>query len=179
MSGLLFLTSDDFNVQNGTKGKILCNTIPGFSLILFYSNQCQHCKNLIPIFKSMPGSVGGCQFGLLNVGTNMACIRLSKQTVTEIKYVPLIILYFNGRPFMRYAGSYDRDEIAKFVVSMSKRVQNKQKFTNDPNVKEDPRGSIPAYTIGHPLCGDEDVCYLEFEKAYLEKHGSRQRSAGR
>ena len=77
---------------------------------------------------------------------------------------------------MRYAGSYDRDEIAKFVVSMSKRVQNKQKFTNDPNVKEDPRGAIPAYTIGHPLCGDEDVCYLEFEKAY---HSNKQNNRRR
>ena len=50
MSGLLFLNSDDFNVLNGEKGKILSTEIKGFSLILFYSTQCEYCKKLIPIF---------------------------------------------------------------------------------------------------------------------------------
>ena len=124
MSGLLFLTADDFTVQTGTKGKILCNPIPSFSLVLFYSKQCKHCKILVPIFKKLPGSIGGCQFGLLNIGTNMKVVQKSKGTVTEIQYVPLIILYINGKPFMRYAGKYNKDEIVQFVVSMSKRVQN-------------------------------------------------------
>ena len=179
MSGLLFLNSDDFNIQNGTKGKILCNPIPGFSLVLFYSTQCKHCKNLIPIFKSLPGSVSGCQFGLLNVGTNKACVKKSKQTVTEIKYVPMVILYVNGRPFMRYAGVHKRDEIIKFVVSMAKRVQTKQSFTGDTAVTEDPRGGIPKYSIGHPLCGEDDVCYLEFEKAYEKERKRRMNGRGR
>ncbi|MCH9716131.1 MAG: thioredoxin family protein [Gammaproteobacteria bacterium] len=178
MSGLLFLNSDDFNVQAGTKGRILCNPIPGFSLVLFYSNQCQHCKTLIPIFKSLPGSMGGCQFGLINVGSNMDVVRKSKGTVTEIKYVPLVILYVNGKPFMRYAGKHKKDDLMKFIVQMSKRVQTKTTFANDKNVKEDPRGGIPAYTIGHPLIGEDDVCYLEFEKAYLkERQNARTRSS--
>ena len=178
MSGLLFLTSDDFTVQDGTKGKILCNPIPSFSLVLFYSTQCKHCKTLIPIFKRLPGTISGCQFGLLNVGTNMKVVQKSKGTVTEIQYVPLIILYINGKPFMRYAGKYDKDEITQFVVSMSKRVQTKQAFSNtnnnqnksDPNIQEDPRGGIPEYSIGKPLKGDGrlDVCYLEFKNAYAK-----------
>ena len=50
MSGLLFLNSEDFHLNKGTRGPIMCNNIQGFSLILFYSTQCQHCKELIPIF---------------------------------------------------------------------------------------------------------------------------------
>ena len=178
MSGLLFLTADDFTVENGTKGKILCNPIPSFSLVLFYSNQCKHCKTLVPIFKKLPGTIGGCQFGLLNVGTNMKVVQKSKGTVTEIQYVPLIILYINGKPFMRYAGKYNQAEIVQFVVSMSKRVQTKEAFVNknnslkpDPNIKEDPRGGIPAFSIGKPLKGDGrfDVCYLEFQNTYSKQ----------
>jgi len=178
MSGLLFLTADDFTVENGTKGKILCNPIPSFSLVLFYSNQCKHCKTLVPIFKKLPGTIGGCQFGLLNVGTNMKVVQKSKGTVTEIQYVPLIILYINGKPFMRYAGKYNQAEIVQFVVSMSKRVQTKEAFVNknnslkpDPNITEDPRGGIPAFSIGNPLKGDGrfDVCYLEFQNAYSKQ----------
>ena len=183
MSGLLFLTSDDFSVQNGTKGKILCNPIPGFSLVLFYSTHCKHCRILIPIFKRLPGTIGGCHFGMLNVGTNKKTIQDSKQTVTKLEYVPLIILYVNGKPFMRYAGKYDKDDITKFVVSMSKRVQNKQTFSGkkDPNIKEDPRGGIPAFSIGKPLHGDgrKEVSYLEFEKAYIKTLTERKPNRGR
>lgn len=165
MSGLLFLTSDDFITSKGTKGPILCHSIPGFSLILFYSNQCPHCKMLIPIFKCLPGTIGGCQFGMLNVGANKDCIRMSKETIAPINYVPYIVLYINGRPFMRYQGPYDQNEIKRFVIDVAQKVQNKQKFSDD-KVKEDPRGGIPQYTIGHPLYGDDDVTYLEFDTAY-------------
>jgi len=166
MSGLLFLSSDDFQIARGTKGDILTNTIPGFSLVLFYSTQCQHCQKLIPIFKKLPGTIGGCQFGMINVSSNKNVVRLSKDTVAPITYVPYIVLYINGRPFMRYQGPHDSGEIRRFVLEVAQKVQSKQKFSSE-NVKEDPRGNIPAYTIGHPLYGpDENVCYLPMDEAY-------------
>ena len=67
MSGLLFLAIEDFVLSKGTKGNILCTSIPGFSLILYYSTQCPHCQTLIPIFKKLPGSINGCQFGIINI----------------------------------------------------------------------------------------------------------------
>jgi len=173
MSGLLFLSSDDFQIAKGTKGDILTNSIPGFSLILFYSTQCQHCQKLIPIFKKLPGTIGGCQFGMINVSSNKNLVRLSKDTVAPITYVPYIVLYINGRPFMKYQGPHDAGEIRRFVLEVAQKVQSKQKFS-DENVKEDPRGNIPAYTIGHPLYGpDERVCYLPMVDAYGD--GNQQR----
>ena len=184
MSGLLFLTTDDFHVENGTKGKILCNPIPSFSLVLFYSTQCKHCKMLVPIFKKLPGTIGGCQFGLLNIGSNMKLVQKSKGTVTEIQYVPLIILYVNGKPFMRYSGKYKKEDIIEFVVTMSKRVQSKQAFNQktpavpNPGVKESVNKTIPEYSIGRARRGHRvtigdsthggrtDVCYLNFKTAY-------------
>jgi hypothetical protein len=167
MSGLLFLGSDDFTIQRGTKGNILCHTIPGFSLILFYSTRCDHCQNLVPIFKSLPGTVGGCQFGMINVSQNKKCVLMSRETIAPVKVVPYIILFYNGRPFMRYQGPYYRNELARFVIEVSQKVQKKQKFSAE-KVKDDPRGGIPAYTIGHPLKGEGSmgVCYLEFTEAY-------------
>lgn len=176
MSGLLFLSSEDFNIAKGTKGNILCHGVPGFSLILFYSTQCNHCQNLIPIFKRLPGTIGGCQFGMLNVGSNKQCIRMSQETIAPITYVPYIILYINGRPFLRYAGAHDFNEIRRFVFDVAQKVNNKQKFS-DENVKEDPRGGIPAYTIGHPLFGDDDRFYLEFDDAYT-KENERKKNSG-
>ena len=166
MSALLFLSTEDFNVAKGTKGTILCNSVPGFSLILFYSTQCEHCHTLIPIFKKLPGSIGGCQFGMINVSVNKKCVQMSRNTIAPIKYVPYIVLYVNGRPFMKYKGPYDINEIQKFVVAVSQKIQTKQKLDDDENVKENVRGGIPEYTIGHPLCGKDKVCYLDFDDAY-------------
>ena len=92
MSGLLFLSTEDFHLVKGTKGAIMTTNIPGFSLILFYSTQCEHCQSLIPIFKQLPGTVGGCQFGMINVSHNKQCVLMSRETIAPIRVVPYIIL---------------------------------------------------------------------------------------
>lgn len=165
MSALLFLTSDDFSLTKGTKGNILCHSIPGFSLILFYSTKCQHCQTLIPLFKKLPGNVGGCQFGMINVSTNRSYVETSKQTINPLEFVPYIVLYINGKPFMRYQGPHDAGEIKRFILEVSEKLKTKQKFSSNV-VKETKRG-IPEYTIGSPLYGHEErVCYLDFGNAY-------------
>lgn len=169
MSGLLFLQSADFAVQNGVKGDILCNSIRGISLILFYSTKCEHCQTLIPIFKRLPGTIGGCQFGMINVTMERDVVRMSSQTIAPIKYVPLIILFVNGKPFIRYDGPHDENEIRKFLVEVTSKLQTKEKFSSD-RVKEGKNDKeIPAYTVGHPLYGQDNVSYLEFEEAYPGK----------
>lgn len=177
MSGLLFLTSDDFQIQRGTKGPIMCTNMQGFSLVLFYSTQCSYCQSLIPIFKRLPGSVGNCQFGMINVSQNKQCVMLSRQTIAPIKEVPYIILYVNGRPYMRYRGPHDPREIGRFIVEVAQKVNTNQSFAkNDERIQKDPRGGIPAYTIGHPQRGKDDgVCYLDFNDAYGQDHTGTNR----
>ena len=169
MTSILFLTDEDFVIGKGTKGPILCTNIPGYSLIFFYSSKCPHCKLLDPIFRSLPGTIQGCQFGMLNVNNYFKCIQASKNTIAPITYVPTIILHVNGRPFMRYQGPHDGENIKRFVVEVAQKLQNKQKFSSE-NVKEEARGRIPDFTIGHPLYGTEDVTYLEFNDAYMNKN---------
>lgn len=166
MSGLLFLTSEDFSVQRGQKDNILCHSIPGFSLILFYSTHCTYCQGLIPIFKNLPGSIGGCQFGMINVSNNRSCVQMSQDTNTPITYVPYIVLFINGKPFMSYKGPNDGEEIKRFIVEVANNIQKKQQFSRGQIKQENKEDSIPAYTIGHPVKGDDKVCYLEFTTAY-------------
>lgn len=165
MSSLLFLTSDDFNLQNGKNGTILGHEIKGYSLILFYSTQCVYCQQLIPIFKRMPDRVNGCQFGMINVSMNKSLIGMSRQSITPIEYVPLLILYINGSPYMRYDGPAEENEIRRFIFEVSNVVQE----NGFANVTKDK--GIPAYTIGTPLCGEDGVCYLDFDdvQGYVKK----------
>ena len=172
---LLFLSDEDFFISKGTKGPILCTNIPGYSLILFYSDKCPHSRFLEPIFNKLPGSIQGCQFGKLHVDNNKNCIRLSKSTISPITYVPQLLLYVSGRVFMRYNGPHDLENIRRFVIEVAQKIQNKQKFSSE-NVKEEPRGRIPEFTIGHPVYGDPDDMrtYLEFNEAYSEDNGVRR-----
>lgn len=167
MSGLLFLQSGDFSVQPGSRGDILCNSIRGISLILFYSTRCQHSQALIPIFKSLPGSIGGCQFGMINVTNERDIITMSSSTVAPIQYVPLIIMFINGKPFIRYDGPHDAAEIRKFLVEVTSKLQTKDKFFSETReTKNGHARGIPEFTVGYPLFGQEDDFYLEFDEAY-------------
>jgi thioredoxin-like negative regulator of GroEL len=166
-SGILFLTTDDFDIIKGSKNNnILTNSIKGFSLILFYSPQCPYSQELLPIFKKLPNSFGGCQFGIFNVSSqsNKQIIGLSKNTTTPITYVPLIMLFINGKPFMLYEGPPELDEIKKFIIEVSKKIQSKQTFSND--VRKGSGLKIPSYCLGKPLFGDDNKTYLMMDCAY-------------
>ena len=172
MNSLLFLSEEDFTLSNTAKGLILKTRIKGFSLVMFYSTQCEHCDKLIPIFKNLPNIIGGCHFAIVNISTNMGIIENSEKTISPITYVPDIILHIDGKPFVRYMGPHTIDEIQKFVIEISKKVLNKQTFTttSDDKISTENK-NLPEYTIGRPLFGDESrkICYLDFKKAYKDK----------
>lgn len=166
MSGLLFLEARDFHIEPATNGgTILCTAIRGISLILFYSTKCDYCKTLIPIFKLLPGTISGCQFGMINVTMQRDVVQMSIQTIAPIKYVPLIILFVDGKPFLRYDGPQEEREIRQFLMEVTSKLQARAKFSSD-KVKETSDRTIPAYTVGHPLYGQDNVSYLEFDEAY-------------
>jgi hypothetical protein len=175
MSGLLFLTADDFSlITDDNNNSIMINNIPNFSLILFYSTHCQHCQNIIPIMKSLPGTISGCQFGMINVSKNKKTVRMSKNTITPLTYVPYIILYYNKRPYMRYDGDInDIHEIQNFVKdvadSILQQVNIHKNNDNDHNDNEY-HISIPEYCIAKPTKGgdQENICYVNFSDAYYK-----------
>lgn len=186
MSGILFLGNDDFQVRQGDQGMLLTLTYDskGLTLVLFYSKECPYCDSLINKFKQLPNFVNGCQFAMVNVNRNMSVVERSKNTVAPITYVPDVILYVNGMPYIRYDGPHDINHIKEFIVSIYQKIQktsftennNEQDKPNHPghytnqqqqrpgqpgqmHVEGIPKGirkhdDIPAYTIGRPLCGD-------------------------
>jgi thioredoxin-like negative regulator of GroEL len=163
MSGLLFLTQDDFFVGKGSKGNLLCHSIKGVSLVFFYSTRCNYCQSFIPVYKSLPGNIKGCHFAMVNVSQNPDVVAMSKDTICEIKYVPYIVLYVNGKPYIRYDGPYEVKDVAEFVIEVSNKLQSKEQFVPSDKIKI-PEKSIPAYCIGTPI--SERISYLNFDHAY-------------
>ena len=126
---------------------------------------------LTPIFKSLPGTIGGCQFGMINVSNNKTCVKMSKETISPITYVPLIILYVKSKPLLLYEGPADIEEIKRFILEVSKKIQNKQKFSSE--IRKESGVSIPSYSLGVPLFGDENRTYLIMDSAYAKSQPQR------
>lgn len=191
-TGLLFLDSDDYYRTEGQKGPILCHKIKGLSLIFYYSIECQHCQSFIPEFKKLPGRIGGCQFGMVNVNKNVKLIKLSQNTIAPIQFVPYIMLYVDGKPFIRYDGEHNLDMILDFIIDVNKKLKQREQFLdqerrkqmmmkqqfqqqqqNEMEFKEvngiplrvNNKDRVPAYTIGIPK-KDDELFYLEYNEAY-------------
>lgn len=167
MSGLLFLSDDYFKIVSTPKGDILGTNIRGVSLILFYSTQCQYCDKFIPVFKKLPGTIGGCQFGMINISNNRSVVEKSKNTIMPLSVVPYIVIYMNGKPVMSYDGPATDTDIKNFVMTVVNNLNTKQQFINndkeeEATVVED--NPIPAYTIGKPKAADK--CYVAWDSAY-------------
>lgn len=179
MSALLYLTAEDFHVSKTKKGSLLCTNIRGYSVLLIYSTVCIHCKDLVPIFKRLPGTVGSCQFAMINISVNRNLAMMSKDTITPIRYVPYILFCVDGRPFMTYDGPSNMNDITRFIVEVTQKLGAK-KFFEETAQKAEVQNEIPKFTIGKPKSGnthfvgdmvcDGDVCYLDFSnsKGYVK-----------
>ncbi len=156
---MLYLSTDNFEVKQGQKGLILCNKFEGISVVLFYATNCPHCDPFLPKFRNLSSTMTGFKFGIVNLSKNTQIIRMSKQTIDPIYYVPYIILYVNGNPYLRYEGSSDERELQKFILDAGASIQTTKQFHEN----------ISEYSIGKPLKGGPDrsrKCYLTFDNSY-------------
>jgi thiol-disulfide isomerase/thioredoxin len=171
MSGLYFLTFEDFHLQKFPQGDMVCTKFQGFSLVLFYSTRCEYCKEFIPVFRKLPSLMEGCFFGMMNIDTNRQYLEMSKNSITPIKYVPYVVLYMDGRPILAYQGASDAMEIRRFITDVANNMKKKQGFTKGggkaiPITGQKELTELEKYygDIGKPVCGGKDqmVCYINF-----------------
>lgn len=173
MQALLRLRADDFELSQGQKGKILCNGIKGFALVMFYSPLCKVSEDLLPKFKHLPQIINGCKFCILNINENQSIIALSRESIAPIEFVPYIIFYVGGRPFLQYDDDPTLEKLVGFIQYVMKLVEGKKSFI-DKGAKVE--SDIPKYSIARPyldlqLKCDGDFCYLTQEQAYGKKAG--------
>jgi hypothetical protein len=164
MSNVIFLTADDFYVDKGTKGPIMCNNISGICFVLFHANpgQCAGCDETVPEFKKVSQIINNCKFGLCNISRNQQVLRLSGKTIAPIEYVPYMLLYYNGRPIARYDGEErGYQDLAEFVQEMAARLQSKKNFIENKGYKFDSDIAIYGGIPFNVVCDeDKGVCYL-------------------
>lgn len=171
-NNLIHLTENDFfvsetnnNKNNSTKNVLCCN-LRNVALVLFYARQCIHCNETLPVFQILPKAVPSCQFALLNVEKNMKVAQMSADTICPVEFVPFLVLFVNGRPFMKYTGPKTVQDISSFLNDVLSRLQQRKQFSN---LKvENSEHEIPPYSYGVPfnLICEGEQCYLSFNEAY-------------
>ncbi len=174
MTSVLFLGSQDFFVSENSNGrKVLCNNLKGISLVMFHADvtQCEYCEEALPEFKKMPYKIPGIKFATVNINKNRDIVYMASQTVLPIKVVPLIILYVNGRPSLKYDGEKTATDITAFLDEILNRFAQQKEFKDNKNLRLE--SEIPPYTVGVPfnlVCDNEKgICYLTYDAAYHKK----------
>lgn len=181
---LLYFNTNDFSLRRHKNAEKLCTKVKGLSLIFYHSNKCEFCHVFVPIFKELPKRVGGCMFGTINISENKELVEISKKSTTPLEYVPYIVLYIDGVPFMRYDGQRSLEGIRSFIFQVAERLQQptavnygdannrllpgesgmESKLNNMSGVEQDTSGKVGQYTLGQPKT--KEVCYLTLDNAY-------------
>jgi len=174
IKGIYFLSQKDFNIKESVEGKLLSleNGNKGVNLVLFYSNECKYCDEVISEFKKLPNHIFGCVFSIINVNQNKEVVSLSKETLSPITYVPELILFIDNLPYLKYEGKVEIEEIQNFLREVSATLEkNSFMKTSSPtkpildDEKENPTQSNFLEILDQPFSKkSKKVCYLEDDK---------------
>lgn len=177
MTPLIHLVSNkDFQVinLNNNNRPVLTITPPGLVLVMFYSDQCAQSTQVMPQYKQLPNSIGGCKFAIANAraGDNRIA-KISAGTKTPITSTPTFILYYNRFPEIIYSGDIDKQSVGSFIKDMTIRINERQKKTQQQNTdqrkitgKQEEKTKIPDYCLGKPNDDEDSLCYLSYDNAY-------------
>ena len=175
MSSLFYLTFDNFIIKTINNNKVLCNNLNNFSLILFYSENCKFCKDLIRIFPKLSKEYTfiptKCTFGMVNFSNskNKKLYYMSKDTYNPINEVPTIIFYVNGLPY-DYCDIEDNNEwslqfisnyLTKLINNYNESAAKQQQMNKHEQQQEQPQSPF----VGKSLKGNKhrkNVCYLKY-----------------
>lgn len=171
MNILQQLSSEDFYIGQSSKGgKILCINQKGLVLALFHLNpdRCKWCEEVIPDFKRLPQIQGNCKYALVNLNKFPDVAKMAKTTIAPIDYVPYIVFYVDGKPFIRYEGDRTIKDITEFINDVLTRIQTKRSFSDTKNAKMDTDIPVGSFGIPYSVVCDQDkgVCYLTHAEAY-------------
>ena len=124
---ILHLTNNDFYVDNGKKGKVMCTTQKDILFAFFHlnDNECSNCTTMIPEFVTVAKRLPQIKYALVNLSKYPDIFKKTVDTIAPIKYVPYLIIFVNNRPFLRYDGGKSSSEMYEFIKEL---LENMPKY---------------------------------------------------
>lgn len=152
---IIYLSPRNFGINTVDGKKLLCTSITGISVILFFSPQkCAYSMPAVQEYKSISSSINGVTLAAVNIDQHIDIIKLSRQTITTIDSVPYIMLYLNGIPRQIFPESYSftGNNMYNFITSVSSVIMQSTKSQQDKSQKKEIQKSTICY-IGEPVMG--------------------------
>lgn len=161
MNSVRQLSDRDFELKQRKNGNIITCNLSGISLVLFKSENCPHCVSMGPIMQQLSRKINTCNFAMINITRFPAVIKASQNSIMPITYVPFIVLYVNGKPFLKYDGDRNEQAVGTFVMSVINQLKTTKNFSDNTIIETDEIESV-AGAIPYNLVCDKDsgVCYL-------------------
>lgn len=149
----MIATTSDFFI----KDNILHCRYSGYSFIFFVSSSCKYCDDVKPVFDlhASMWTKAQIKFAYMYVEeNNREIVKLTKGTNLEITYVPLLIMFHNGKPITQFVPDEENPQnnnskMKQFLITS---------LNGDQPANEPDRNSF-SYQ-------NKKVCYLKFEDAY-------------
>lgn len=177
----MFLTPNDFAIQNG---ELVKPNDQGYSFVFFFTNDCRWCDDVKPAFNYLYRTIRGVNFAYMDVAQNNWQLRnMALRTSTPIEYVPLLLLFANGRQIAQFFQDEDNPQnnipkMQNFIMANTRQHQQQQS-TRIRGVNSSSRAGvgpsqggnsdIPAYSIGIPgNLALRKVCKL-YDNAYVKQ----------
>lgn len=168
MNNIIYCNDEDFYLVKGQSGKVLlCNSKykDGPFFLFFFSTKCANCDTGMEAFtrlvRKFPPHI---KFGAININEFPTIISKSAQSCTPLEYVPYLVLYFKGKPFMRYDGEMDTNEMMTFLADAIKIIDQKKEFIKSSGTEE----KVPEYAGGIPynIVCNKNRCYIKYNDVY-------------
>lgn len=181
----MFLTPNDFAIQNG---QLVKPNDQGYSFVFLFTNDCRWCDDVKPAFNYLSRMIRGVNFAYMDVAQNNWQLRnMSLRSGTPIQYVPLLLLFANGRQIAQFHQDEDNPQnnipmMQKFIMDNTRQHQQHQQQGHSTRIRGGAGGSssgagpsqggcgdIPAYSIGIPgNLASRKVCKL-YDNAYVKQ----------
>ena len=181
---MLYLDSKHFQT-NGNSVNIGVN---GFSVVLFYSNNCRHCHTMGDIFDKLDKGLNGVTIAKVLLDDNKDLINTLKQSGVELKYVPFVVFFAKGEPYMIYSGPNELKALTDFIVEVANTYNVETENTNHENnsmtSKQNDSNSFKSTATQGCAVNDKNclqetyenkkkegfsACYTTMEDAYANK----------
>lgn len=107
------LQSGNFVLDAANKLKL--KNIAGISLVCFKLDNSESNGFIASAFTPLSKSFTSVKFLILNIDQNRQVVTMAKNTATPITTAPLLILYHDGNPHARFAGSPNIQSVAEFL----------------------------------------------------------------
>lgn len=96
-------------------GKSLNIDIQGITLVFFKSERCQGCAMFDQVFNQIAKEDRRLNYATIDLSHHQSVVQMSKSSTTEIRKVPHVILYDQGRPHARFTGDKTIKGIRDFL----------------------------------------------------------------